>query len=186
MTDATTASAAHALYDILKDFQPSLAAGIALAAAALAYRSTMARVEFDRKIRADDRIDERLGLLYRLRAVSQQLGAEMRHFSTAEDIHYDNFVVAIPKNVPDIDDAWQRLSMLPIEAMAPLEKARYFVIRSHQLIDRVGQLGPIEQRQKDRMKPMLRNNCERVANACDEIAAILETEIDRMQNLLNH
>ena len=51
MTEQGAASAAHTLYDVLKDFQPSLAALIALAAATFAYRGATAKVRDDRDVR---------------------------------------------------------------------------------------------------------------------------------------
>ncbi|SRR5229473_2932504 len=57
----------HTFYDILKDFQPALAAAIALAAATLAYRGAMAKVEFDRRSSERERIRHKLGLYMRLR-----------------------------------------------------------------------------------------------------------------------
>ena len=45
---------------VLKDFQPALAALVALAAAALAYQSAMAKVEHDRAVRIEDQLRTKL------------------------------------------------------------------------------------------------------------------------------
>jgi len=64
-------------YEMLKDFQPTLAAVIALTAAALAYRAAMAKVAFDRGVREQDRTDRKLGLFLRLRRRVEMLRAQL-------------------------------------------------------------------------------------------------------------
>jgi hypothetical protein len=53
-------------YDILRDFQPTMAALVALSAAALAYFAAMAKVTLDREITERQRAKERIGLYLRL------------------------------------------------------------------------------------------------------------------------
>jgi len=78
MADTTTAAgAAHTLYDVLKDFQPMIAALVALAAASLAYRGAMAKVELDREMAARQRAKDRLGLLLRFTSQLRRMAASI-------------------------------------------------------------------------------------------------------------
>ncbi len=69
-------------YEVVKDFQPLMAAMIALAAGTLAYWGAMAKVNLDRAEFDRRRKSEQLGLLLRLRAavdrVSEEAGAKVK------------------------------------------------------------------------------------------------------------
>jgi hypothetical protein len=61
--------AIHSPYDVAKDFQPIVAALIALLAARFAYRAAMARMRFDGRLQDG----KRLGLYLRLKSQVSEL-----------------------------------------------------------------------------------------------------------------
>src|SRR2546422_3615844 len=65
-------------YDILKDFQPLLAAAVALFAAWMAFRASMAKVRFDLDEAKTKRKAERLADYLRLRMASSHLQGRIR------------------------------------------------------------------------------------------------------------
>jgi hypothetical protein len=57
---------AHSIYDVLKDFQPTLAALIALTAACIAYIGVTAKVRADKEIVENELARKTLGLYLKL------------------------------------------------------------------------------------------------------------------------
>jgi hypothetical protein len=110
-------------YEVVKDFQPLMAAMIALAAGTLAYWGAMAKVNLDRAELDRRRISEQLGLLLRLRAaverVSEEAGAKVKllTFQPSSDATRTSITI-IPEQlriaVPDeLTEAWTRLDLFP-------------------------------------------------------------------------
>jgi hypothetical protein len=73
------------LYDVLKDFQPLIAALVALIAASLAYRGANAKVNFDREIAKRQHTKERLGLYIRLISQLKKLAFDADIFVVITD-----------------------------------------------------------------------------------------------------
>jgi hypothetical protein len=63
----------HELYNVLKDFQPLMAAAVALAAAYMAFRGAPAKVTFDRQVDTREQNNRRRGLQFRLRSQLSRL-----------------------------------------------------------------------------------------------------------------
>jgi hypothetical protein len=138
MADTTTAAgAAHTLYDVLKDFQPMIAALVALAAASLAYRGAMAKVELDREMAARQRAKDRLGLLLRFTSQLRRMKSETERNANsiktmvetaarenARRIDYWGKADFSLEQFGEIDRAWDQLELLPSEAFELLEKLR--------------------------------------------------------------
>ena len=128
-------------FDKLKEWQTLLAAiiapSIALYAATLAYRGAMAKVEFDRELARHELIAKKLGLLLRLRHAVDQLAIDidvlMHMWPTQAEraswldpnsqergrtIHAASLKVStLPA---EIVEAWEKLELLPAEAIFPL------------------------------------------------------------------
>jgi hypothetical protein len=119
----------HSPYDVLKDFQPIIAALVALLAASLAYRGAMAKVKFDERLQEG----KRLGLYLRLRS---QLAALSFTISSVMENHDE-----IPKGRPmerrrgavdidvhrfdEVEDAWKQIDQFPSECVIPLDQVRW-------------------------------------------------------------
>src|SRR5690349_9710196 len=71
----------HSLYELLKDFQPTLAAAIALLAAALAYLGATAKVRLDKRIADRDLAHRRLGTYMRARFEIAMISSVARRIS---------------------------------------------------------------------------------------------------------
>lgn len=114
----------------LHKWQPTFAAIIALGGGTLAYKGAMAKVEYDREQARDERINERLGLLLRL----QHSVAKLCFRSTALIDFYDKTRRSENPDdwrimeasfmdlgsVPDLEEAWQHLQMIPTDMITPL------------------------------------------------------------------
>lgn len=120
----------------LKDWQTSLAAMVALAAATMAYRGAMAKVDHDRERAqvADDR--ERLSLFLKLEIAIGLLGSEVKRQRTWTEVPFrdysrDPFGPPPQRTIeakdfqfetpPEFDEAWNKLDLfddMTITAMA--------------------------------------------------------------------
>ena len=116
---------AGALYCVLKDFQPALAALVALAAAALAYQSAMAKVEHDRAVRIEDQLRTKLAVQLQLDSAAQRLGAEIQALLNIADASDALLAARWPKRTPELDAAWANPTALPAMALAQFEAVRY-------------------------------------------------------------
>jgi hypothetical protein len=121
-------------YEVVKDFQPLMAAMIALAAGTLAYWGAMAKVNLDRAEFDRRRKSEQLGLLLRLRAavdrVSEEAGAKVKllTFQPSSDATKISITI-IPEQlkiaVPDeLTEAWTRLDLFSEVSITQIETLR--------------------------------------------------------------
>jgi hypothetical protein len=119
--------------DRLKEWQPLMAALVALGAGSLAYRGAMAKVNLDREESQRKRSSERLGLFLRLRASLERVSfsAEKkvrliesdvpgRYVSTLT-LSADQLTVSTP---PELTDAWNRIDVIPAEILKNIETLR--------------------------------------------------------------
>lgn len=109
---------------MLKDWQTTLVASVAAVAAVFAYKSTMAKVDFDRDVAKTALLRERLGVYLRLRA-----NLWLAHqFACDAILHIDSDERHMTHGMPlsdlgqidtfDFDEAWQTLHFFPgLEAM---------------------------------------------------------------------
>jgi hypothetical protein len=135
----TTATAAHTIYDVLKDFQPAMAALIALGAATLAYRGAMANVALGKETSERQRVNDRRGLYLRLRSQLSRLAFASRtvqgHSSAVLEKNIADFNddilldwTASPFKLEgkfgEIEKAWDALQFMPSSSIPLLDKIR--------------------------------------------------------------
>jgi hypothetical protein len=187
MTDiVSTGSAASGLNEALKDFQPSLAALVALAAAIFAYRGAIAKVDYDRSVRNSDRVAAKLAVMLRLRSVARRPSNELPILAKGE-IELDGILSNMPIEIPEFDEAWQNLVTLPADCMEHLDKARYQLDAAKRLVTGFN-INPTPEgasaetrEQVERLKPTMKRRLQTVAtnfgNACGELETSLDCEI---------
>lgn len=140
-------SANHALYDILKDFQPLVAAFIALIAAGTAYRGAMARVNFDRELSERQGVKDRLGLYLRVRSQLQRLQAAAFNATFLEET-IQQASNAVPKSITwdasrfsmegpfdEVEEAWKKIELFPSVAFADVTDVRNLLVAALSLSD---------------------------------------------------
>jgi hypothetical protein len=118
-------------YELLKDFQPIIAAAVALAAGALAYAGAMARVNLDRSIHLEKELSRRSALLIRISYSALIFYAEAEKVRTKvqpailgapRDIEVGDFTVIVPT---ELDEAWNNLDLLSHVASTALANIRF-------------------------------------------------------------
>lgn len=102
----------------LKDWQPMMAAIVALSAATLAYRGAMAKVDFDRDKERRDTDRKKIGLYMRLRHAAEKLRREADNVVARLGINMlPNRKVSPPQiqmtERDEFDEAWKNLELLP-------------------------------------------------------------------------
>jgi hypothetical protein len=175
-------------YDTLKDFQPSVAAAIALIAAALAYWSATAKIRSDRMTAAADRIERKAGVLLRLRSGVEVIAA---NYETARE----NMAAVIQKNIdlPDdafigwvdvqmktfndeLNEAWTQLTFLPLDAHRPLQFIR---VMCHNLELARARLDDASQLRKKTLIAFDRN-CKNICEQAGALIDVLDKELDKI------
>jgi len=175
---AATKETVGALYQILKDFQPTLAALVALTAAAFAYRSAMAKVNYDREVRNEDRMNTKAALLLQLRAASAYW---LSHFATktSADLAFELFAPLIPKSIPEFDDAWRQLPSLPRSSMPYIDSVRACLRNCHEALSMPPPSEVQRQRgERDYRVTIMRCNCGNIAECCEKLRDILDGELE--------
>ncbi|MGX0963179.1 hypothetical protein AB7M63_003628 [Bradyrhizobium japonicum] len=122
----------HALYDLAKDFQPTFAAIIALAAATIAYRGVLARISYDKAVAEAARHTARLSLCTRLKLRARPMGVQARSLSEWLDNEQARLSIAEveeqmqvwPHPPGEFEEAWQHLDALPVDAIDALDALR--------------------------------------------------------------
>ena len=141
----------HDFYDIAKDFQPAVAALIALAAAAIAYIAAMKKVSFDREVDRRKEADIRLGIYLRLmlqirRMIEDADGniAWIEHalrnkprppdVSEFDDFDWsDQLSFSLIFDYDEVENAWRSLNLMPFEAIEDIDRIRQTIIASKNL-----------------------------------------------------
>ena len=117
----------------LKEWQPLLAALVALGAGSLAYRGAMAKVNLDREESERKRSSERLGLFLRLRASLERVSFEAeRKVKLIESDVPGKFVSTLALSVhqlavytpSELTDAWNRIDAIPAGIIADIDTLR--------------------------------------------------------------
>jgi hypothetical protein len=136
-------SAAHSLYDVFKDFQPTFAAVIALVAATIAYVGATSKTRFDHRVSIREHEREKLGLLLRLRyevvlirtlvrgiAVDKDIDAKLATgaFATPDRDGVNSAKLMID-TCPAIDAAWQKVQLFPIDLVGKIDVLRRHMLR---------------------------------------------------------
>jgi hypothetical protein len=120
-------------YEILKDFQPLIAALVALTAATLAYRGAMAKVGLDREANERDRYARRVGLYLRLRSQLKRLQSEAKRILRLSDVKGAS---EFPTSFSEVENAWLNLELLPDATFDLMEELRLCISRFKDLNDK--------------------------------------------------
>lgn len=114
----------------LKDWQPLMAAIIALGAGTLAYLGAMAKVDFDREKEQRDTERKKLGLYLRLRHAAENLHREADNVVQRLGFNMNRYVhkVSTPQiqmtERAELDEAWNNLEMFPATLSFELDLIR--------------------------------------------------------------
>jgi hypothetical protein len=163
---------------MFRDFQPSIAAVIALFAAGLAYKAAMARVYYDRRTADFNRLNDRLALHLRLQAYLERVGetaealAIHMAFGNLTTTQFASDMKIWPPNLPEIDEAWSKLDAIPREAVRHLAQIR----DAHDDLSKFGDEPPDDRFDADRPK-LVSELCLKVAKAIDFIRPLVVKEI---------
>jgi hypothetical protein len=118
-------------YELLKDFQPIVAAAIALGAGTLAYVGAMAKVSLDRSIHLERENSRRSALLTRTGYSALIFYAEAENarrkvvpaiLEAEREIAVGDFTLIVP---PEFDEAWNNLDLLSRAASTTLANIRF-------------------------------------------------------------
>ena len=124
------------------------------------------------------------------RAAAGRLKHEANTYARAEDLSYEGLAAFLPKNIPELDDAWSKLTLIPPQAIEPLEQVRYLVRLSLQSVERIPvgrEASPSTDESKEQarqlragMTELLQENYKKIADACEKLDQPLENEISRL------
>jgi len=134
----------HPIYEVLKDFQPTLAALIALLAACIAFFGATSKTRLDKQIARQLHEREKLGIYQRFKYevalirvltngmvndknVDRDLAKADR---SAESRKHFAYVRRLLEEIPETKAAWQKLELFPTELSDRINllRARIFVI----------------------------------------------------------
>jgi hypothetical protein len=136
--------AIHPPYDVAKDFQPIVAAVIALLAARFAYRAAMAKVRFDERLQDG----KRLGLYLRLKSQVSELSyrackiaealkplvedaARRRELEVGWDSAYD----IDAHRFDEVVEAWKQIDQFPAHCVSLIDRIRFHLARLDKTAD---------------------------------------------------
>ncbi|WP_441268695.1 hypothetical protein AB7G19_30055 [Bradyrhizobium sp. 215_C5_N1_1] len=130
MTDPT--SAHNLAYELAKDFQPTVAAMVALAAAFFAYRGVAQRIAYDKEVADIARLRARISLCTRLMLRTRPLVRQaqfivdwLKHEEVEVALkEIDDQMTRWPKTPPELDEAWQHVDAVPVAAIDSLDAFR--------------------------------------------------------------
>ncbi|WP_172806130.1 hypothetical protein [Bradyrhizobium erythrophlei] len=118
-------------YDQLKDFQPSIAAGVALIAAGIAYFAAQTRVNFDRAVHEATEQRRQINLLRKLHYAARIFCSEVEEVrkkvyapvgGSVKEIRPSTFDLTLPQ---EFNEAWDQVDILTTPALDALANARY-------------------------------------------------------------
>jgi hypothetical protein len=176
----------HTLYDIAKDFQPAVAALIALSAAGVAWYVGMARIAYDRKVAAFERVSRRLGICLRLRSRAEYLQIAATTFLrwlTDGPIDPDRCyeLLRIWPVAPEVDEAWK-----VIEGMPPDVIERFARFRTCQLEIAAYAVEPQAKWLDDHRTYSVTMMCNEMVAVYDQLKPALDAEIRVLERERNH
>lgn len=163
----------------LKEWQPLMAAIIALGGGALAYVGAMAKVKQDRVFAEGVENRRRLGLCLQLQLSAENL-AEVTNEMMRDFEGHNSFNVTVAEP-PEILKAWDNLDALPNEAIRPLNMIRWSFSRIQRTIREVGIA--TERRVLEIRAKQVRDAAEVMNESANALRKELQTEIDRLRNL---
>jgi tetratricopeptide (TPR) repeat protein len=158
-------------YEVLRDFQTTIAAFVAVGAATLAYRAAMAKVALDREIHNRQQTYLRLGLYRRLTSQLDRLLSEIDNalgflnveLATAakqnsKTVKWENWLLIIEGKYEEIEEAWQKIELLLSEAFEHLDTIRSSLARVQEIY-----------KDHDEDETVNRWTCKRYFDGCWEI-----------------
>jgi hypothetical protein len=166
--------------------QPALAALVALTAAAFAYRSAMAKVNYDREVRNEEKLSAKTALMMQLRSAAEYL---LKEFTPRPgDVKFEVFAEIIPESIPEFDDAWRQLHLLPRESMEFVENVRNALRICRQMIKYGREPSDDERHLTERFAGLkevalegramvLHHQCETIATSCEKLRDLLDRDI---------
>jgi hypothetical protein len=131
-------------YDLIKDFQPMIAAVVALCAAALAYYAAQAKVNFDRSVYEAGELRRKANLVRKLRYAALISFGDAQNIrkrvvpavgATVKEIDRSSFIFQIPK---EFDEAWEHVDVFDQESLLALTNVRYnssIIVRAQAALD---------------------------------------------------
>jgi hypothetical protein len=181
-------------YDILRDFQPTMAALVALGAATLAYFAAMAKVTLDRETAARQRAKERIGLYLRLISQLRRLQQDA-HFigdhlgehvmrakkDNTSRVEWIPEIHALSDDFEEVEKAWQNIELLPAAVFDDLDYLRQVLdtikaVGKHHQQMHIGEVEYIEARTY-----VLK--CNRLVERCSPIIDAIEEALKRIEPL---
>jgi hypothetical protein len=172
----------------LKEWQPLMAAIIALAGGALAYRGAMAKVNLDRETTERERMSQKLSLFLRLRHAVYKLKVDTSHseeivrfwLSTAGEWVKWEPIIAVD-NVEELDDAWTNLELLPVSAITHIPALRSTLQRMEFAEAEIAKdtEAPLGYAPPDLVRDY-RRDCDRVIRAATGLVAELDDAIEKL------
>ncbi|MEH2497891.1 hypothetical protein V1294_004370 [Bradyrhizobium sp. AZCC 1678] len=176
----------------LKDWQPLMAAFIALIGGTLAYRGAMAKVnaDSDRDQRELDRkkIGLYLRLLYPIEKMRVQSG-DVRKVLTGYTVSARRFPPSAIRigMLEEVEEAWKSLELFPVEVAVALDIIRTELPKAKRLLDTYPESDIIEipstgMRYSDALRPYA-DTCEKLEVATAKLIATLGQEVVRIRSL---
>ncbi|WP_315768434.1 hypothetical protein [Bradyrhizobium sp. SZCCHNR2012] len=171
----------------LKDWQPPMAAIIALGAGTLAYRGAMAKVNFDREKEQRDTERKKLGLYLRLRHAAEKLREEADN--VVQRLGFNMWSAHRKVSTPqiqmtdraDFDEAWNHLEMFPATLSFDLDLIRSELPRALKLLKSIPETDtaevPITGFGDFHPLGEYRTIAEKIVKAADRIVQKLDSEI---------
>jgi len=129
---ADPASVHNLAYELAKDFQPTVAAIVALTAAIFAYRGVAQRISYDKEVAEITRLRARISLCTRLMLrtrpfvrQAQFLADQLKKQEVSVALkEIDDQLTRWPKAPAELDEAWQHVDAIPVEAIDALDAFR--------------------------------------------------------------
>lgn len=130
MADPT--SVHNLAYELAKDFQPTVAAMVALTAAFFAYRGVAQRIAYEKEVADIARLRARISLCTRLMLRTRPFVRQAQFLADQlkkEDVpvalkEIDDQLTRWPKTPPELDEAWQHVDAIPVAAIDALDAFR--------------------------------------------------------------
>jgi hypothetical protein len=179
------------MFPTLKDWQALLAAGVALAAAIIAYFASMEKVNLDRELSDRDTLRRKLGIYLKLEFALQLLGADSGKIANKLKwtvLLSDRSVpVADMRTVepPEINEAWEHLEMFPRSVIGELQLIRVSLRAWRDILDGVDPLTEWKVEPfaiKGNRASDVRELAYKVSVACENIVERLRNEVSPAMN----
>lgn len=168
---------------VLKDWQPLMAALIALGAASMAYLAAMAKVKLDREMSERAVLRHKLALYLKIEFTLQVLGAEARRIEqktkwtllSTKTVSCADISIVEP---PEIAEAWNYLDVFPMQTVQALRIVRSSLRKSRMLLEP----HPPTASWKVDIDVTGQNPTGDISKLSGEIAKACETAVERLGN----